>query len=369
MDEIPQGVISAFEQYTPDLPDHSPGKITVDPIGHGLINRSYKINCELKPPFLLQQINKHVFPDPSSVQENYINIWEYAAFEFTGLRLPYPKYYNNNSSLFKDENGNYWRAFELIENCYSINVPKTPSQARATAKEFAKFTVAFNDFNLDQLRIVIPDFHNLMLRYEQFEEAFNGAFYERMPKALPLAEELKQREHYKHFFESITASGEFPQRVMHHDAKISNVLFDEETDTPVCLVDFDTVMPGYFFSDIGDMIRTMVCPVDETNTEFEKIKIRKTYYDAIINGYLSVMKDDLTTSEKENIHYAGLLMTYMQALRFLADYLNGDIYYKTQYPEQNFDRAKNQLTLLSELEKFLKNNYSFKSWFPSHHRQ
>ena len=156
--EILQEVISAFEQYTPDLPQHSAGKISVKPIGHGLIHNSYKIECELKSSFLLQKINTNVFPRPEDVQENLIHISEYVAFEFTGLRLPYPKYYNSTGSLLKDRKGNYWRAFEFIDDSFSVNLPQSPSQARATAIAFAKFTSAFDAFNVNRLNIVIPDF-------------------------------------------------------------------------------------------------------------------------------------------------------------------------------------------------------------------
>lgn len=148
---------------------------------------------------------------------------------------------------------------------------------------------------------------------------------------------------------------------MHHDAKISNVLFSNKTGKVVCLVDFDTVMPGYFFSDLGDMIRSMVCPEDETSTKFSNICIRKEFYEAIVTGYLDVIGKELTESEKKYIHYSGLLMIYMQSLRFLADYLNGDVYYQITYPDQNFDRAKNQLILLQRLEDFLGTNYQFKT--------
>ena len=126
----------------------------------------------------------------------------------------------------------------------------------------------------------------------------------------------------------------------------------------ICLVDFDTVMPGYFFSDIGDMIRSMACSHDENSTAFDKLKIRKSYYEAILDGYLSTMKKYFTDAEMKHIHYAGLMMIYMQALRFLADYLNGDVYYNIKYPEQNYDRAKNQLLLLQQLEEFLEANYN-----------
>ncbi len=352
---------TAFYDYTPDLPPHEAGAISFTPLQGGLINRSWLVQSELKVPFLLQQINTHVFSSPEDVQHNYITISQYAEFEFTGLRLPYPKYLNVRDSLYIDKQGNYWRAFEYIDNAFSVSIAQKPAQAKATAKTFAKFTAAFEEFNTGLLKTVIPDFHNLSFRHRQFLESLNTELYERMPKALPLIEELKNRERYIHFYELITESPEnFPQRVMHHDAKIANVLFSKKNGKVICPVDFDTVMPGYFFSDLGDMVRSMACSVDENNRDFNRIKIRSAFYKAILDGYRSVMGKYLTDAEKKYIHYAGLLMIYMQALRYMADYLNGDIYYHTAYPEQNFNRAKNQLVLLQRLEEFLQKEYNIK---------
>lgn len=361
IEEVPQEVITAFEQYTPGLPKHSAGKITVASIGEGLIHRTYKINCELKAPFILQKINTAVFSRPEDVQANYISISQFAELEFTGLRLPYPQEYDQEKYLYIDREGNYWRAFEFIPNSVSLKTASHPSQAGAAARAFARFTAAFNNFNTDLLKIVIPGFHDLSLRYAQLEEALNGEYYERMPRALPLADELKKRERYRQFYQYVINHPEkFLQRVMHHDAKISNVLFDNKSGKVICPVDFDTVMPGYFFSDIGDMIRSMAGNRDETSTDYEKLSIRTGYYKAMVEGYLSVMKKHFTDAEKKYIHYAGLLMIYMQALRFLTDYLNGDVYYQIRYPEQNFDRAKNQFTLLQRLEEFLAARYGFR---------
>jgi hypothetical protein len=127
----------------------------------------------------------------------------------------------------------------------------------------------------------------------------------------------------------------------------------------ICPVDFDTTMPGYFFSDPGDMIRSMAGSADESSTDFNNIRIRSDIYKAIINGYLAGMNAELTEMEKKYIHSSGLLLIYMQSLRFLTDYLNGDIYYKISYPEQNYDRTLNQLTLLKSLEEYLKENFKF----------
>jgi Ser/Thr protein kinase RdoA (MazF antagonist) len=356
--KIAQEVLSAFGNYEPGLPDHSPGDFTIEPLKGGLINHTYKITSQYKEPYLLQRINKNVFSNPAAVQENYINIWQYAEFELTGLRLPEPRYCGKMINLFVDDNENYWRAFEFIDGTKMLSVAHKKEQAAATARTFAKFTATFADFNVRLLKNVIPGFHDLNARYDQFEEALKGELYERMGKALHLIHEIRQRERYKHFYDIITESKEdFPLRVMHHDAKIANVLFSKKNGRVICPVDFDTVMPGYFFSDLGDMIRSMACSRDENSKDVDKLYIRKGFYEAILNAYLSVMKKQLTSSEKKYIHYTGLLMIYMQALRFITDYLDGDVYYRTTYPDQNFDRANNQLVLLKRLEDFLKKEY------------
>lgn len=363
--QIPQEVLDAFTAYSPGLPPHSAGTITVEKIGTGLINRSWKVRCELKPDLFLQRINTSVFHNPRDVQENYLHLWQYAGFvrkdfagEFTGLQMPAPIYCDSETTLFTDAAKNCWRAFELIPNSKTLTLAEKPSDAKATARAFAKFTAAFEEMNTDILKEVIPGFHDLSLRYRQFEAALNTELYERMAKAIDLVNELKQRERYRHFYEEITGSGEFPKRVMHHDAKIANVLFHEQTGKVICPVDYDTVMPGYFFSDLGDMIRSMAGSNDENSSTSPEI--RKDMYESIVEGYSSVLGGMLTFSERKYIHSAGLLMVYMQALRFLTDYLNGDTYYQVSYPDHNSDRAVNQLALLKNLEAFLFSEYDFR---------
>ena len=140
----------------------------------------------------------------------------------------------------------------------------------------------------------------------------------------------------------------FKKRVTHHDTKISNVLFDAQ-DKGLCVIDLDTVMPGYFISDAGDMMRTYLSPAGEEETDYSKIDVRENYFDAIVQGYLSEMKDELSAEEKKYFVYAGKFMIYMQALRFITDYLNNDIYYGASYELHNLNRATNQLTLLNIL--------------------
>lgn len=332
---------------------------TIEQLGNGLINHTFKITgTKSGKSLLVQQINKNVFKNPVDVQQNYIRLSQYR----NGARkifFPNPIQSKNSETLFIDKNHNYWRAVEFLEDTETLDVPNNENQAYATAKTFGQLTAFLSSFNADELHIVIPDFHNLSFRYKQFEDSLVAAKEERLKKAAILIHEVKSREKYKIFYDHITKSANFPKRVMHHDAKIANVLFDKKTGNVICAIDFDTTMPGYFFSDLGDMIRSMTCSSNENNTDFKSLHIRKNYYKAIVKGYLEVMDEYLTAEEKKYIHCSGLIMFYMQALRFLADYLNNDTYYQISYAEQNYDRSLNQITLLKDLEQFLLEEYSF----------
>lgn len=348
---IPKEVLKAF---TID----DTGYVIIEPIGSGLINDSWKISTTNNRNLFLQRINKNVFQEPQLVQANYLQLWKYAKTATIGLLMPDPVFCNTQNSLHTDPSGNYWRAFQFIPESKTCPVAETATQAWATAKTFGQFTAAFSHMDTSLLTEVISNFHNLSLRYRQFETSLQSKSGERVARTSSLINELTKRGHYKTLYERISTSPiEFPLRVMHHDAKISNVLFHEKTGKVICPVDYDTVMPGYYFSDLGDMIRSMVSAEDEN--QLTEPVIRKEFYEAIVNGYTDVLGGILSSSERKYIHAAGLLMIYMQALRFLSDYLNGDIYYQVSRPEQNLERARNQCSLLRNLENFLQEEYQF----------
>lgn len=326
----------------------------VERMGGGLINDSFKITTAGNPPLFLQRINTAIFENPVAVQENYMRIWEFAEYEFTGLKIPAPVFCGEMTTLYTDQQEQYWRGFEYIGDSKTIDKVNSPAQARSLAKTFACFTASYQEFNTGLLQEVLPGFHDLSARYRQFDNALKSEYYERLACSQSLIDELKKRERYCFFFEEIRDSGSFPLRVMHHDAKISNILYSQKTGRLVCIVDYDTVMPGYFFSDLGDMIRSCCSTEPEAGIHVEKIRIRKSIYEGLVSGYLTGLGDELNAAEKKYIHYAGILMIYMQALRFITDYLEGDRYYQVQYAEQNFDRARNQLALLIQLELFLR---------------
>ncbi|HVZ56429.1 MAG TPA: aminoglycoside phosphotransferase family protein [Chitinophagaceae bacterium] len=345
----------AISRLFPAQPD-----CQVDRLNTGLINYSFKVTHPVTgQAVLLQQINHHVFPEPRQVQDNFMQLWDYKVRRAPSLQLPEPLLFSDGQSLWRDSEGRYWRAFVFLAHTKSLKVPQSPRQASATARAFGEMTAILDGFDSSRLHEVIPGFHDLGLRYRQFEEAVRGAWALRRERAAPLIESLQDRVGYRDFFLALKASPAYPLRVMHHDAKIANVLFDDRTGEVVCLVDFDTVMPGRFFSDLGDLIRSMACSEDENSTRFADLHVRRDVYRAILSGYLEVMAGHLTIQEKEHIHFSGLALFYMQALRFLTDYLQGDRYYLISYAEQNFDRALNQVTLLKNLEGFLKTDYNF----------
>ena len=161
---------------------------------------------------------------------------------------------------------------------------------------------------------------------------------------------INQKAHrYSNRFQSLQTNPSVRKRVTHHDTKISNVLFDRKGNG-ICIIDLDTVMAGLFISDVGDMMRTYLSPANEEVKDFNRIEVREDYFKAIVQGYLSAMHDELTADERQLFYYAGTFLVYMQAIRFLADYCNDDVYYGSRYEGQNFVRAMNQLTLLQRLE-------------------
>jgi thiamine kinase-like enzyme len=357
---VPRDIVSRFLKYNSISGPVDIEKLATAPIGDGLINHSFKISYRSKPCIFLQEINTNVFKNPADLQSNYIHLWQFAESEFTGLKLPAPLYYSENDTLYLDNEGKYWRSFQFIENSKTRSVVQNAASARSVAKTFGKFTEAYSEFNSTLLKETIPGFHDLSMRYKEFELALSTDRYERMQKAYPMILELQDRKKYVAFYEWMKGSGKFQKRVMHHDAKIGNILFRADNGKVIGPIDLDTAMPGYFISDLGDMIRSMVSSENEASVMFHRLGVRKNFYTAILQGYCSVMGKELTKAEKKYIHAAGLLMIYMQSLRFLGDYLNGDTYYRIQYKEQNFDRAMNQFILLQRLEEFLQEEYSFR---------
>ena len=320
---------------------------TVTVVGSGLINTT----CHIKNnsgEFILQRINTAIFKQPQYIADNISVIAQYLHKHFPGYLFVTPILTVDGKKMAIDEAGNYFRVFPFIVNSRTITVATHPAQAYEAARQFGAFTKKLSSFDASVLQISLPDFHKLSLRYDQLLSALVNGNKKRIASTKDIATALQDQYALVDIFESIKKDAAFKIRVTHHDTKISNVLFDAD-GKGLCVIDLDTIMPGYFISDVGDMLRTYASPANEEEQDLNKIEARIDYVKAVINGYLSEMEEELTEKEKQYLLYAGKFMIYMQALRFYTDHLNDDQYYGARYEGHNLLRAKNQLILLQKL--------------------
>jgi len=323
--------------------------------GSGLINHTFKVSGRGEV-YILQQINSDVFKSPQDIVNNLTLIQEYLNKLYPDYLFVGPMPTLTDEFLVESDGGKYYRLFPFIKGSQTINFISNEKQAFEAAKQFGKFTYLLKDFDPGLLKYTLTDFHNLELRFQQFEAAAKGASSERTEEASAEIKEVYKHNSILQTYRTILTNKEVPVRVIHHDTKISNVLFDEQQNG-LCVIDLDTVMPGYFFSDVGDMMRTYLSPANEEETDLSKIHIREAVFSAICKGYLSEMGSIFTGKEKQYFVFSGEFMIYMQAVRFLTDYLNNDIYYGAKYLGHNLNRAKNQFKLLNE---YIRNEGKFK---------
>jgi Ser/Thr protein kinase RdoA (MazF antagonist) len=348
-----------------------PADTSVTPHGSGLINHTWFVQRG-SGSYILQQVNRQVFARPELIADNLEKIGHYLAHHYPTAVFPRPLRSLAGQLLvdaggdtgdgLRDANGNIdhsrvagiadpgpYRLFPFVENSVSFDLAHTPEQAFEAAKQFGAFTRMLSNFPAAELHETLPNFHNLSLRYQSFVEALRDGLPERIRKAGSLIEYLESQKGIVDQYEAILVHPDFKRRVTHHDTKISNVLFDRQ-GKGICVIDLDTVMPGSFISDVGDMFRTYLSPVTEEEKDISTVQVRMEYFEAIVKGYLQEMHDVLTSAEVQAFVYAGEFMLYMQALRFLTDYLNNDRYYGSRYEGHNFVRALNQATLLQRFQ-------------------
>ncbi|HWJ29427.1 MAG TPA: aminoglycoside phosphotransferase family protein [Flavisolibacter sp.] len=323
------------------------GEVKIEKFGSGLINSTWKVITADKM-YILQRINDAVFTNPSSVAQNIRLISDYLQQHYPEYTFAAPLTNNAGEDMVFVEQEGFFRMFPFIAGSHSKEVLETSEQAYEAARQFGRFTKLLSGFDARRLEQTIPHFHDLGLRYRQFLHAIATGNEQRIKDSEELIMILKQHQDIVFEYESIKNDPSFKIRVTHHDTKISNVLFDA-SGKGLCVIDLDTVMPGYFISDAGDMMRTYLSPVNEEEKDLSKITVRKAFYKAIIQGYYSEMKEQLSEKEAHSFFYAGKFMIYMQALRFLADHLLNDVYYGARYEGHNFNRAHNQIVLLQKL--------------------
>ena len=314
-------------------------------LGNGHINKTFLLDGPAR--FVLQRINTQVFKKPEIIANNLRTASQYLAKNHPSYLFLKAAKTKSGDDMMWDENGFPWRLYPFISNTETIESASTVEEAFEAAKGFAALTKNLDGIDINKFKPSIERFQDLTLRFEQLEEAIRKAPDDRKMEAELAIEMALSFSYLADEFVELSTSGKLKTRIVHNDTKINNILFDTRSQKAVAVIDLDTLMPGYFIYDLGDMVRTYVSPVDEEEQDLSKISFRFPFYEKLLEGYLSEMGECLTEDEKEAIPFAGLMMTYIMAIRFLADYLNGDIYYHTKYPNQNLVRACNQLRLLA----------------------
>lgn len=323
-----------------------PAAYSFNKLESGLINHTWKVTGP-DNEFILQQINTRVFKNPYNIAENIEVLNQYIKQVAPGYLFVAPLLSVNGESIIKNHEGDYFRLFPFIKNSHTVDVVDNADKAYEAAKQFGIFTLLFKGLDLNLLNYTLVDFHNLPLRLLQFRQAVKQAKPELLKAASKEIDQIEQYSDIVSTYEKLVNNKLLPLRVIHHDTKISNVLFDDN-DKGLCVIDLDTVMPGYFISDVGDMLRTYLSPANEEETDFTKIVVRPDFFYAIYKGYMEQMETIITRAEKDSFIFAGKFMIYMQAVRFLTDHLNNDVYYQVKYRGHNLMRAQNQLYFLDQ---------------------
>lgn len=317
----------------------------VERVGSGHINRTFKVTAN-NATFILQQINTNVFADPEIIARNLQHARDYLTQKHPDYLFIAPI----GQLVYATGDKNPWRLYPYIENTFTVDDVQSVDQAYEASKAFGRFGRLMKGCDLSKFKPTIDQFHNLALRYDQFIIAYHSADATAKRAA---ANEIEAAVNFRPIvdrYNSVIASRTLVPGIFHNDTKINNVLFDRNSKKAVAVIDLDTVMEGYFIYDLGDLVRTIVSPVSEEEKDLEKIAVRKEFYHAIIDGYLSEMGAAIRNEERLLSRFAGVMMTYIMALRFLADFLRGNTYYHITYPDQNLVRARNQLRLIELLE-------------------
>lgn len=328
----------------------------VKPLGEGLINDTFKVyvnDCET-PKYVLQRINNAIFQDVDLLQDNIEKVTNHIRKKLIEKNetdidrkvLNFIKTKDDKRFYFDGEK--YWRLMVFISDSYTYQAV-TPEYSYTAGLAFGEFQSMLSDIE-ETLGETIPSFHNIELRLSQLREAVENDVVGRVKEVRYYLDEIEKRAEVMCRGEQLYREGKLPKRICHCDTKVNNMLFDKDGNV-LCVIDLDTVMPSFIFSDFGDFLRSAANTGAEDDKDLNNIDFNMEIFEAFTKGYLEGTKSFLLPIEKENLPYAAKLFPYMQTVRFLADYINGDTYYKIQYPEHNLVRTKAQWRLFECAER------------------
>ena len=326
----------------------------VKPLGAGHINDSYKVKSG-DNEYVLQRVNHAIFKNVAELQNNIQRVTNHIREKLETKQVAdidrkvlsfIPAH--DGKLYYKDEDGNYWRLMHFISDSKSYDTIN-PELAYRAGLAFGDFQKMLADLPGEPLFETIPNFHNMEFRLEEFKEAVEKDKVGRLSKVSNLVKEIENRANEMTKPERLHREGKLPKRTNHCDTKVNNILFDSE-DQVLCVVDLDTVMPGYVLSDFGDFMRTGANTGEEDDTNLDNVSIDLDIFKGYTKGYLENAASFLSEIEINNLAFGAKLLTYMQTVRFFTDYLNGDTYYKVKHKEHNLERTLAQFKLLTSME-------------------
>lgn len=332
--------------------------ISCAPYGEGHINDTYEVICEGRR-YILQRMNHHVFQHPEQLMSNIVKVTEHLRKKIlesggdpmreTLTVIPT----RDNKSYLLTEDGNYFRMYDFIEGAQTYQAVEKPIHFYNAAKAFGRFQKLLNDFPAAELYETIPDFHHTYKRFEALKAAIEMDKAGRKREvAGEIAFALEREKDTTILLEQID-NGKIPLRVTHNDTKFNNIMIDDKSGEGICVIDLDTVMPGSLLYDYGDSLRFGANSASEDEKDLSKVYLDLNLFEQFTKGFIEEMGDSLTKTEREYMPFSAKLMTFECGIRFLADYLNGDTYFKIHYPAQNLDRARTQFKLVEDMEKKL----------------
>ena len=332
----------------------------VKPFGAGHINETYAVYMpgqegdELS--YVLQRVNSNVFKDPAGVMDNIVGVTEYLrnvirreGGDPDRETLSYIKT-KSGCNYFEDSEGEPWRCYNFIPDSVCYQLVEEPEQFYQSGSSFGHFLKQLCDYPASKLNETIPDFHNTVKRFGAFQVALKRDLKNRAASCQPEIDFALAREKDCGVLVEQQDAGILPLRVTHNDTKLNNILFDEKTGKGLCIIDLDTIMPGLAANDFGDSIRFGAATAEEDEQNLDLMHFDISLYELYVKGYLEETKDVLTEAEIKSLPWGARLMTLECGIRFLTDYLQGDTYFKTDYPEHNLVRARTQFRLVDEME-------------------
>ena len=349
---IVKSVVSQFEL---------PGTyVTHDPINSGLINQTFLVTLSDGTDtykYVFQKINTNVFKEPYHVMDNIIHVTEHIKKHMLDTDGSYARRVlsfavsKNGLPYYESETEGFWRAYEYIDNAVAYNIAPSGNHFFEAGRAFGEFQLYLTDYDATSLFETIPNFHNTVTRVEAFREAIRNDAAGRLKDVQAEVDFLLARADEAHIIVDALENGDIPYRVTHNDTKINNVLFDNDTDKAICVIDLDTVMPGSSLYDFGDAIRSGACAAAEDEPDLNKVEMDIEKYRLFTKGFIKGTHSLLTPKEIEMLPIGAKMMAYELAVRFLTDYLNGDVYFHTDYSGQNLLRTHTQIKLVADMEK------------------